>query len=453
MNEMKSFSFLTKSPEIFLCLGFLILIFVGTLLLKLPFSVNGDISFIDALFTATSASCVTGLIVRNTGADFTIFGQTVILILIQLGALGIMSGTAFVFILMKRRLGLFFQLGVKEEVGIDFLAEIKKTIKFIILSTFSLQALGAAFLFFFWRDFFQSAGKNLFYSLFHSVSAFGNAGFSLFGDNLEAFRGSISINIIFGSLIILGGIGFIVLMDIWQCLLTWIKKQNFRFGIRRRLSLHSKLVLIVSLFLILFGAFFFFLFEKENLSMLSPKEIILASFFQSVTRTAGFNTVDIGNLENPTYLLFIFLMFVGGAPASTAGGIKVVTLFLILFFIYSFFQKKEHMVVFKRSISSLAVKKSFMIFSVFLLIALVFSFILLYTEKAEFKDILFEVFSALGTAGLSTGLTNELSFLGRLCVIFLMFIGRVGPLVLVIIGSKRIIDHDIHYPEDRIVLG
>ncbi len=445
----KIYQFFIKKPEISFCLSFLVLILIGTFFLILPFSTHENISFINALFTAVSAVCVTGLIVVDTGTAFTTFGQIVILFLIQLGALGIMVGASFVFLLAKRGLAILFQAGAKEELGINFVVEARKTIKFIILSTFSLQILATIFLFFSWQDYFQNIGKNLFYSFFHSVSAFGNAGFSLFSDNLEGFRNSISINIIFSFLIILGGLGFIVLMEFWQYFLVWCKRRK-----KRKISLHSKLILVVSFFLIFLGAFLFYFFERENLSHLSSNEVILVSFFQSVTaRTAGFNTIDMGNLENPTYLLYIFLMFVGGAPASTAGGIKVITLFLILFSIYSFFQKKANLTIFKKTIPSLIIKRSFIIFNIFLLIAIVFSLILLYTEEAEFKDILFEVFSALGTVGLSTGLTSELSFLGKLSIIFLMFVGRVGPLVLVIISSKQIVEPKIHYSEERIILG
>ncbi len=439
--------FLVKRPEINLCFGFLMLILLGTLFLILPFSTYKGISFVDALFTATSAICVTGLIVKDTGVDFTIFGQVVILTLIQLGALGIMIGAVFVLLLIKKKLSLSFQAGVKQELGVGFGDEIKKTIKFIICLFLFLQTLGAIFLFFFWQDYFQSVGRNLFYSLFHSASAFSNAGFSLFPDSLERFQGSISINIIFSFLTILGGLGFIVLMDLWQYFIAWLKKQ------KRKISLYSKIVLITSFILIFLGAGLFFLFEKENLSYLSLEEMTIVSFFQSITRTAGFNTINMENLENPTYMLYFFLMFVGGAPASTAGGIKVITLFLVLFFIYSCFQRKENLIFFKRSISVSVVKKSFMIFSVFLLLVLVFSLILLYTEEAEFRDILFEVFSALGTVGLSTGLTGELSYLGRLIVTLLMFIGRVGPLALIIIVNRRVVDTKIYCPEEQITLG
>lgn len=439
--------FLVRKPEINLCLGFLALILIGTLFLILPLSTYKGISFVDALFTATSAVCVTGLIVRDTGADFTLFGQIVILILIQLGAIGIIIGAAFVLLLIKKKLSLSLQNGVKQELGVGFGPEIKKIIKSIIFLFLFLQTLGAALLFFSWQDYFQDIGRNLFYSFFHSISAFGNAGFSLFPDSLERFQGSASVNIIFGFLIILGGLGFIVLMDLWQYFIAWLKRQ------KRKISICSKLILITSFVLIFLGAGLFFLFEKENLSSLSPKEMTLTSFFQSVTRTAGFNTMNMENLENPTYLLYFFLMFIGGAPASTAGGIKVIALFLILSFIYSCFRGKENLVIFKRAVSILAIKKAFMIFTVFLLIALVFSLILLYTEEAEFRDVLFEVFSALGTVGLSTGLTGELSYLGKLSIILLMFIGRVGPLVLMIIVSKQVAGVKIHYPEEEIILG
>lgn len=433
------FQFLIKKPVTSLAIGFLITILIGTVFLKLPLATTNNISFLDALFTATSATCVTGLIVRDTGAGFTLFGQIIILFLIQLGGLGIMTGAAFAFLIFKK-IGIKAGAGFKTILEEEYVSEVKKTIKFIILSTFILEAIGAILLFFIFGDGFNS--------IFHSIAAFCNAGFSLFKNNLENFRGDIFVNVIFSCLIILGGIGFLVIEDFYQKITSFFKRQKAKF------SLHSKIVLISTIFLILFGATLFYFFEKENLNFLSQKELVLISFFQSITaRTAGFNTVDIGKLSSPTLFLLIFLMFIGAAPGGTGGGVKVVSLALIFLSIISFLKRKEEVVVFGRTIPKIKFRNVFILVLIYLSFCLVISILMLYTEKGDFEGILFEVFSATGTVGLSTGITPHLTDIGKILITLSMFIGRLLPLSLAIIGSRELIKPEIHYLEEKVVLG
>ncbi len=433
------FQFLIKKPVTSLAIGFLITILIGTVFLKLPLATTNNISFLDALFTATSATCVTGLIVRDTGSGFTLFGQIIILFLIQLGGLGIMTGAAFAFLIFKK-IGIKAGAGFKTILEEEYVSEVKKTIKFIILSTFILEAIGAILLFFIFGDGFNS--------IFHSIAAFCNAGFSLFKNNLENFRGDIFVNVIFSCLIILGGIGFLVIEDFYQKITSFFKRQKAKF------SLHSKIVLISTIFLILFGATLFYFFEKENLNFLSQKELVLISFFQSITaRTAGFNTVDIGKLSSPTLFLLIFLMFIGAAPGGTGGGVKVVSLALIFLSIISFLKRKEEVVVFGRTIPKIKFRNVFILVLIYLSFCLVISILMLYTEKGDFEGILFEVFSATGTVGLSTGITPHLTDIGKILITLSMFIGRLLPLSLAIIGSRELIKPEIHYLEEKVVLG
>lgn len=440
--------FLIRKPVSSLLLVFSITILIGTALLLLPWATPRGISFIDALFTATSSTCVTGLIVRNTGSDFTLFGQIVILFLIQLGGLGIIAGATFAFLFFKKGIGIGTGAGLKTILGEEYISEVKSIIKFIIKTTFLLEAIGAVLLFFWWRGIFPNFGQATFSSIFHSISAFCNAGFSLFQNSLENFKGDIFINILFSILIILGGIGIPVFKDIQHKITSFFKKE------RAKWTLHSKLVLISTICLIFLGAFLFYLFERENLNFLTEKEMILASFFQSITaRTAGFNTVSIGDITSPTLLLLIFLMFVGGAPGSTAGGIKVISLALIFLAIISFFAKKEEIVIFGRTIPRVYLRNVFILASVYLFFCLVIFSLLLYIEKGNFEEILFETFSAMGTVGLSTGVTPYLSDLGKILITILMFIGRLLPISIAIIGLQWISKSEVRFPEEKIILG
>jgi len=440
------FQFLLRRPVTSLILAFAITVLIGAIFLKLPSATTNGISFLDALFTSTSATCVTGLMVKDTGTTFTLFGQMVILFLIQIGGLGIMTGAAFILLLFKR-LGIKAGAGFKTILEEEYISETKKIIKFIILSTFILEAIGAIFLFFHWRGNFLNFGQLTFNSLFHSISAFCNAGFSLFKNSLENFRGDVFTNVIISSLIILGGIGFLVLEDFYRKITSFLKRQKAKF------SLHSKIVLITTVFLILLGASLFYFFERGNLSYLSQKEMVLSSFFQSITRTCGFSTVNIGELSPPTIFVLMFLMFVGGAPGSVAGGIKVISLALIFLSIISFFKRKEEVVVFGKTIPKIKFRNVFILVSVYLMFSLVIFLLLLYTERVNFEKILFEIFSAMGTVGLSTGITPYLTTIGKILIIITIFTGRLLPLSIAILASRELAKPKIIYPEEKIILG
>lgn len=442
LTKIKFFFF--SQPVLLLILSFLGLILIGTILLSLPFSTQNGISLIDALFTATSAACVTGLIVKDTFHDFTFFGQLSILLLIQFGGIGIL--TFGVFFLKFLRLPEKFL--IKEIYEVEFFSQLKKSLAQILIITFSVEAVGALVLYYLWKINFSSQLQALYFSIFHSISAFSNAGFSLFINNFENFSENLGINLTLAILIIIGGLGFFVLKDLLRKLLSFIKRK------RIQLSLHSKIILTSSLLLIILGAILFGFFEKENLGEFSFRGKILIPLFQSITaRTAGFNTINIGELTSPTLFLLMILMFIGGAPASTAGGIKVVTVVVLICFLISYLRRKEPLNLFKREVSLEIIKKATAItlFSI-ILVACIF-LALLYTEKKEFKEVLFETISAFGTVGLSTGITSQLSLAGKILIIVLMLLGRIGPLSLVIICAKEIFRPKVRYPQGKIYLG
>lgn len=441
--------FLIHKPGLVLSLGFAAIILVGALLLSLPqATVSGGISFIDALFTAVSAVCVTGLSVIDTGSNFTRFGQIVILGLIQIGALGIMSVAVIFIMILRQKMRVSYEVAFKKMLNMEFITESMKLIKFIIISTFILETIGALFLLFFWRIPELGTGNQIFYSIFHSVSAFANAGFSLFDDNLKSFNDDLSLNIIIMFLIIFGGLGFLVLTDIKDFFIGHIRdKVDYR-----RLHVHTKIMLIASLILIIIGALGLLFFEKGNPDF--AKSPVLSSYFQSVTaRTAGFSTVDIGGLTTPSYLLLIFLMFIGGGAGSTAGGVKITTIIIILALVISFIRNRRELSIFGRAIPVSNIFGAVVIFTLAILILFVFSIWLLYTETGRFYEIIFEAVSAFGTVGLSTGITPHLTLMGKILIMLLMFIGRIGPLAIALITGREIKDSLIRYPHERIIIG
>ena len=441
------YRFFLKNPEAGIALSFFVIILLGAFFLNLPWANHGNVSFLDAFFTSTSATCVTGLIVQDTGTSFTMFGHIVIMILIQLGVLEIIGAAALFFLALRKRAGIAGETFIKESLEVDFRKEAKEMVSFIFIAIFIFEALGAVFLFFAWNNYFPSLGEAAFSSLFHSISAFCNAGFSLFSDSLAGFHGDFLVNSIFCFLIFFGGLGFLTIRNLWQKAFLFIKKQKIK------ISFYSKATIIAALLLVFLGAFLFFVFEKDNLSSLSNGEIWIASFLQSINKTAGFNSVDMGGLSNPTIMVFLFLMFVGGAPTSATGGIKAIVLVLIIFFIASFFQGKEKVVFFRRSFSYSLFRKILVLITLCLFVILVGTTILLYTEQGEFSEILFEAVSAFGTVGWSMGLTPNLTGAGKVVIIILMYIGRIAPLAVAIIGSRRLLKEKVSFPEAKISLG
>ncbi len=426
-------------------LGFLSVIVIGCVLLLLPFSAKQPLSFIDALFMSTSAVCVTGLSVVSIG-NFTLFGQLVILILIQIGGLGYMSVTSFLLLSFKKKLSYEDKLILKESLNYPTMHNLVDFFKRILLFVAISEIAGAILLSF---VFYRKYGLlGVYYGIFHAVSAFNNAGFSLFRDSLISYRYDILVNFVIMSLIVLGGIGFLVVDEL---LLFKSKKIT-------RISLHTRVVLSSTAFLILFGAFFIFLLERKGiLHNHGFMYDMLVSFFQSITaRTAGFNSVDISNMHSSTVFLFVILMFIGASPSGTGGGVKTTTAFVVFLAIYSFIRGERETIAFKRKIPNNIIERSFVIFSLSSIFVVFVSFILSDIEKFPFLDILFEAVSAISTVGLSVGnnlsLSASFDTVGKIVIMMLMFIGRVGIFTFSIALLKKRVSRRYKLPEGRILL-
>jgi trk system potassium uptake protein len=428
-------------PARIIITSFLSAIIAGTLLLLLPVSACHRISFIDALFTATSAICVTGLIVQDTGSFFTPLGQTVILGLFQLGGLGIMTFSTIFALMLGRRItitGRKTLLLAFENVEFD----IKLLLKSIIIFTVVIELLGAVLL----KTYLPDIG--FFSAIFHAISAFCNAGFSLFANSFQDFRSLTSVNIIMTLLIICGGLGFLVLFDI----ICWLKAKALKRNVR--LTLHSKIVLTVSLALILIGGLLLFTIEREQLfAEYSLGNKIFASYFQSVTaRTAGFNTVDIETLQPGSKLVLSGLMFIGASPGSTGGGIKTVTFALIILGLMALLRSSPQIKTAKRAIPLEVFEKAITIFVLGIVWIFFSTLMLSITDGGKFLDMLFEVISAFGTVGLSCGLTPNLTLAGKSIIILTMFLGRIGPMTLAIALASRD-EADFKLPEENVMVG
>jgi trk system potassium uptake protein TrkH len=445
----KAFKSFRTKPGATISASFFVFIIIGTILLMLPVAtVDGKgTSLVDALFTSTSALCVTGLTVQDTSSFFSRFGHVVIMVLIQIGGLGIMTSYAFFSIAIGKKLLISQQVTMKGLLNTGN-GEIKKTILFIIISAFIIESIGAALLAAHWSH--ETIDNYVFFSIFHSISAFCNAGFSLFSNSLIGYSNDLVVNVTIGLLVVSGGLGFVVLSNLCGYFSFFSKKE-----IKRRVNLHTKIVLTMTVFLIIVGAILYYIFEYNNtLDLFSSRDKIFVSFFQSITtRTAGFTMVDIGSLATPTFLFFIFFMFIGGASGSAAGGIKVGTFFLIIAVVYNMFRGREDVEVFDRTIHRRTVQKAVSIATLSLLTILLFCLILLYTEDAPFQAVIFEAFSAFGTVGLSTGLSADLSVIGKVIISLLIFIGRIGPLTLALVLGKEITGRKIRFPEERIIVG
>lgn len=439
---MKSFS-----PSQMLVLSFALAIVGGAVLLMFPFSSEtGDTtSFVDALFTSTSAVCVTGLIVKDTPAYFSTFGEIIIILLIQVGGVGIMTFSTIIALLLGRRIGLRQQLLIKEDLNRVGLGDIILLLKYVCVLTVGVELVGAFFLFFrWWRIGLGSIGHTAYLAVFHAVSAFCNAGFSLFSNSLERFSGDPIITGTIGFLIILGGIGYGV---IYECI---------RYKKTGSLSLHTKIVILVTLVLLIGGTIVLFVCEFSNPLTLKGRPLLekgLIAWFQSLSpRTAGFNTVPIKNMRSASQYLLMGLMFIGASPGSTAGGIKTTTFLILLLFMIATFKGKESVVLYKRTIPKDVVTRSLLLSLFSFLAVCLFVFLLLLTESFSMKDILFEAVSAFGTVGLSLGITFDLTVLGKLLITVLMFIGRIGPLALVfaMVSGK---EPTVSFPEEKIMVG
>lgn len=446
--KISKFRFLKLSPPQILVLGFAAVILIGTLLLMLPISsASGQsLRFIDALFTSTSATCVTGLVVVDTGTYFSVFGQITILALIQIGGLGFMTMATLFALLLKRKISLRDRLILQEAMNQSSMEGIVRLIRKVLLYSLVIEASCAALLALRWAvD--MPFGRALYYGIFHAVSMFNNAGFDIFGGyrSLTGYVNDPTVNIVVMFLIVSGGIGFIVMSDL----------MDYRKS--RRLLLHTKIVLSMTAALILIGTVVIFVFEFTNSRTLGPLNLggkLWASFFQSVTpRTAGANTVDIAGLRQASQFFIVILMFIGASPGSTGGGIKTTTFTLMIGAVISMLRGREDIVLFRYRLAQERVFKALTITLLALLLIVSVSMVLSTTEGRPFLMILFETTSAFATVGLSMGLTPELTEAGKILICLTMFAGRLGLLTLAYALGPKQGKALYKYPEGKMIIG
>ncbi len=432
-----------------IALGFFIMILLGTGLLMLPISSVSPASFGDALFTATSASCVTGLVQQDTGTYWTTFGQLVIITLIQIGGLGFMTIATLFLLLLRRRMGLRQREVVVEGISYNQLGGFAPFIRRVLLGTLLMEGLGAALLSIrFVPE--MGLGRGIYYGVWHSISAFCNAGFDLMGpcsgpySSFTAYAGDPLVSLTVCALILVGGLGFLVWDDLAHNKLRW-----------RRYRLQTKVVLTVTAALTLGGGALFFLLERENLGAGRPLgEQILSALFDAVTpRTAGFNSTDTAALSPGSLLLTIIFMFIGGSPGSTAGGVKTTTVFVVLLHALSGVRRERSANAFGRSIGDGALKKATSVLYTNLLLALAGALVISAVQPLPLTDVLFETFSAIGTAGMTTGITRDLLPLSQAVIIFLMYCGRVGSISFAVALLEKRALPPVTLPQEEITIG
>lgn len=423
------------SPGRVIVLGFAIVILLGAILLMMPISVNEgvSISFIDALFTSTSAVCVTGLIAVDTADTFTIFGRTIVALLIQIGGLGVTSvGVGFI-ILIGRKVSIKERTLVKEAMNLDSMKGIVKLVKSVLMMTLIFESIGAILSFIsFSKDYKVIDAIGI--SIFHSIAAFNNSGFDILGglQNLISYQNDVLLNITTCGLIIFGGLGFLVIREI-------IQKRSFK-----KLTLHAKIVIVTTSILLIGGTILLKL--TENISWLG------AFFFSTSARTAGFSTYNLGHFTNAGLFTLVILMFIGASPGSTGGGIKTTTIFILIKSLYSTSTNK-HCGAFKRKIPINIIWKAFNLATLAIIVVYIGTFILCILEPDyKFIQLLFEVTSAFGTVGLSTGITPNLIPISKFIIIIIMFIGRLGPMTIATIWYFRTLP-DVHYSEESVIIG
>jgi len=435
------------SPAQIIIAGFSLTILLGAVFLMLPVSVaeGNTITFIDALFTATSAVCVTGLIVVDTGTYWSSFGKLVIIILIQIGGLGFMTVTTIGVIALGKKIGIKSRLLIQESLGQNKMQGIVNLTKNVFLGTIFIEATGAVLLA---TQFIPEFGlkKGIAISLFTSISAFCNAGFDIMGnfESITRYKSNFTINTVIMLLIILGGLGFTVIFD-------YIHEKKFK-----RLSLHSKIAITVTVFLIIFGSAALYMFESGNpntIGNLGLYDKILISAFQAVSpRTAGFNSIDLAAMTDSSKFLMIILMFTGGSPASTAGGIKTTTVAVLLLTAAAFVRNKD-VEIYGRRINYSVVNKAMTIVVIAFMIVITGTMTLsILNPNMDFVDIIFEVVSAFGTVGLTLGITTQFETASKLVLVFTMFAGRVGALTIVMALAGRSKRIDYQLPEGDVIL-
>lgn len=441
----KIYDKITLNPPLVLSLGFAILITFGGVLLSLPFfTKSGEATdLIDSMFVAASASCVTGLTPVNTFEHWNTYGHVLLIILIQIGGLGVMSLASIIPLILGKKIGMKSRQILKEQLNVESLEGMIVLFKYVLVFTFGIEILGAILLSFRLIPLY-GAGTGIWYSIFHSISAFCNAGFDILGDSMYPFRDDILVNLTLSFLVIVGGLGFVVTSELFR-------RRSFE-----KISTHSKLVLLISGVLLVLGTVMFLFLENGDgvLQYESIKGSILESFFQSVVaRTAGFYSVDLSKIKDSTALMLMGLMFVGGSPGSTAGGIKTTTLGVLFISTHAVVRGESEPVVFGRHIGMDVVRKALAIFLVSITIILSVSFILTITESARLVDILYETVSALATVGASKGITADLSDVGKILITFCMYLGRLGPMTMAFAFGMKDKKSLIRYPESFISIG
>lgn len=434
-----------------IALGYFLVIAAGTVLLLLPISTEAGKStgFLTALFTATSATCVTGLVVVDTSIHWTMFGQTVILAMIQIGGLGFVTIGVLFAMFLNKKITLKARGLLQESMNTSHVGGVVRLTRKVLKGTVIIELTGAFLLalrfipeFGFWKG---SA-----FGIFHSISAFCNAGFDLMGgsrgafDSFVSFSDDLLVNLVIMSLIVVGGIGFLVWDD--------VTRHGLHF---HKYCLHTKLVLSVTTVLIFGGALLFYIFERDNLMQgMGLKETVLTSLFSSVTaRTAGFNTIDTAGLTTSSKLLTMVLMFIGGSPGSTAGGIKTTTLIVMLIYVISNLRNSRGCNVFGRRLEDDAIRKASNVTVISLFMAVSASIIICYIQPLPLEDVLFEIFSAIGTVGMSTGITRELTSASRLVIVFLMYCGRIGSMAFALSFMERKKVAPIQCPMEKVMIG
>lgn len=436
------------SPSRKLILGFLLAILLGTFILMMPFSLReGEkLNFLSSLFTIVSAVCVTGLTVVDVSKIFSPAGDLIIIFFIQLGGLGVMTFSSILFLVMGKRMTFYERELLKEERNADSSGEISSFIKKLLLTVFIIESIGAIILTWeFSKE--MPLNKAVFYGIFHSISAFCNAGFALFSNNLEAYKANPVINLTIGYLITLGGIGFAVITSVIMVI---------RRGIDR-FNLTSKVAIIMSVILTFGGMILFFVLEYSNpatLGDLNFVQKVLASYFQSVTlRTAGFNTIPLGELRNSTIFMCCILMFIGASPGSTGGGIKTTTFGVILFYVIGIVKKKENVEIFNRRLDWEIMNRALAILVLAITYVIIVIMLMLIAENFSPEEIMFEVISAFGTVGLTLGITPDLTTFSKLLLIVTMFIGRLGPMTFALAIGETKKKALSKYPKENILVG
>lgn len=439
-----------KSTTRLIASGFALIILTGALLLTLPIANrSGHGNLLNSLFTATSATCVTGLIVADTYQNWTIFGQLVILCMIQVGGLGFMTIGAYISVLLKKRIGLQEREQLQESVNTLEIAGVVRLVKKIVQGAFCIEGLGAVLLACRFIPRF-GAVRGIYFSIFHAVSAFCNGGFDLMGVNeayssLVAFEGDIVVNLVVVTLILVGGIGFIVWDD--------VARHKWHF---RKYLLHSKIVITTTLVLTAVGTVLFLVTEDQAaFAGMDPLEKFLGALFSSVTpRTAGFNSVDTASLSNAGKVLTMVMMFIGGSPGSTAGGVKTTSMIVLLFYAGAMVLNREDINLFGRRLSDEVVKKANAVVIINSTLTIIATLVIMTLQPLlNFEDVLFEVLSAIGTAGMSVGITRDLNIISRVIIMILMYCGRLGSLSFALIFAQKRISASVRQPQEKIIVG